>query len=84
MSFNVKPNPKPFWKYIKSKTKFRRAVFYHETEKGNFAADENKAHVLNIAFLKVFSLKETLATAHTLFILQLQWTTGHVGHTSDT
>ena len=51
---NVKTNPKQFWNFIKSKTKYHDQVSSLETTEGIYVTDEDKAQVLNKAFSEVF------------------------------
>ena len=54
ISANVASNPKPFWKYIKSKTRHQTQVADLVTNNGIGRCCKDKAEILNKAFASVF------------------------------
>ena len=59
MTNNHKTDPKPFWKYVKSKTSYPRKISYSRTDAGEFETDKEKAQSLNESFSKVFTNEDT-------------------------
>ena len=51
---DIKTNSRPFWKYIKSKTKYQQEVSYFKIGNIRYINDIDKAQILNETFSKVF------------------------------
>ena len=52
---NMKVNPKMFWKYTKTRTKFSEKVADLDTPGGRVSSDKEKASTLNDAFTSIFT-----------------------------
>ena len=55
---NMKSNPKMFWKYAKTKTKFSEKVADLDTSGGRVSSDKEKAIALNNVFTSVFTKED--------------------------
>ena len=58
VSENFKQNPKAFWKYVKSKTRYQPPVSELATEDGKITSNIDKAELLNKTFAKVFKVED--------------------------
>ena len=60
MASEIKSNPKQFWKYVSSKTKYKGKISELIDREGNLATDDSdKAEVLNDHFASVFTIEDT-------------------------